>query len=503
MKKIIISLIVLNFLASCSSGESLVKKPNVSGQFYSANPKELSATIQRYLDSAKTQPSNEKISVIMAPHAGYIYSGPVAAYSYKAVSQQKVKTVIILASSHFYNFKGISVWKEGFFETPLGQIEVDQDFTKRLLAFSDQFNFYSYVFDREHSLEVQLPFLQTVFTDFKIVPIIMGQPNYQTAEILADALVEIIGHRDDVLIVVSTDMSHYKNDATARTMDQNALNAVEKLDVQGLWSQCLSRKMEMCGFTSVATALLYAKKVGLDGVKILHTANSGNVTGDLSNVVGYSSVVFFQKNQDKEKGTSEKMKQNENHKAVAVAPLTAPQKKRLLEIAQTTIDQYVRSGEIPEIKEADSRLLLEEGAFVTIHKKGQLRGCIGHIIGNGPLTLTVRDMAIAAATQDPRFPRLQESELKDIDLEISVLSKPWRMASINEFQAGVHGAIVRRGFHQGVFLPQVATETGWGKEEFLSNLCTHKAGLPADAWKDPRTTVEIFTADVFSEKDLK
>ena len=145
-----------------------------------------------------------------------------------------------------------------------------------------------------------------------------------------------------------------------------------------------------------------------------------------------------------------------------------------------------------------------EGAFVTIHKNKALRGCIGNIVTDKPLYQTVRDMAIAAATQDPRFKPLTKEELSDIEVEISVLSKPERIKSIDEIQMGVHGVIVHQGpLHHGIFLPQVATETGWSKEEFLSQLCAQKAGLPPDAWKDPRTVIEIFSAQVFSEKDVE
>ena len=156
-----------------------------------------------------------------------------------------------------------------------------------------------------------------------------------------------------------------------------------------------------------------------------------------------------------------------------------------------------------DVPEVDRRLTLNEGAFVTIHKGGQLRGCIGNIVTQKPLYLTVRDMAIAAATEDPRFPRVRPEELDQIDVEVSVLSLPRVIRDVDEIELGVHGVIVSKGpLHYGVFLPQVAEETNWTKEEFLSQLCAQKAHLPADAWKDPGTKMEVFTADVFSEKDL-
>ena len=180
--------------------------------------------------------------------------------------------------------------------------------------------------------------------------------------------------------------------------------------------------------------------------------------------------------------------------------LNENQQKELLKIARQTIQTYVSTGKKPDFNITDQTLNEESGAFVTIYKKGQLRGCIGNIIGYQPLWETVRDMAIESSTGDPRFSAVTEKELGDIDIEISVLSKPKRIKSIDEIILGKHGVIVRRGSNSGVFLPQVATETGWSKEEFLSYLCSHKADLSADAWKSKDTEIHIFSAQVFGEK---
>lgn len=181
--------------------------------------------------------------------------------------------------------------------------------------------------------------------------------------------------------------------------------------------------------------------------------------------------------------------------------LDTSQKKRLLEIARQSITEYLSSGKRISLNEDDPKLNEISGAFVSLHKHAELRGCIGNIVGQRPLVETVRDMAIESATGDPRFPKVETNELKDIEIEISVLSPLRKITDINEIKLGVHGVLVRRGWQSGVFLPQVATETGWGKEEFLSNLCAHKAGLSADAWKDPKTEIFIFSAFVFSEKE--
>ncbi len=477
-------------MAKSAFGEPKIKEPNVSGQFYSADPAQLSKDIDQYFAKANLSPLDKHIDILVAPHAGYFYSGAVAAYSFKAASRNQYKTIVILAPSHFFGFDGISVYDEGGFQTPLGVVEVDAEFTKKLASQNKNFYFEPRAFEREHALEVELPFLQKTFKDFKIVPVIMGQPSFQLLNDFALALHQIIGEREDVLVVVSTDLSHYHDDAFARAMDQRTLSAVQALNAEGVFKENYQRTMEMCGFVPVTAAILYARMRGIRGVELLRYANSGDVTGDKQKVVGYSAMVMYRENQ---KETSR-----------AAGDLTREQKKKLLDIARATLEEYVKTKKTLEFKEPDPRLSKEEGAFVTIRKQGQLRGCIGNILGGGPLYLMVRNMAIASATQDPRFKPVAKEELGELDVEVSVLSIPHPVNSIDEIQLGTHGVIVKRGdFNQGLFLPQVATETGWSKERFLSELCSQKAGLSPDCWKDPQAKFFVFTAEVFSEKDVQ
>jgi AmmeMemoRadiSam system protein A len=287
-------------------------------------------------------------------------------------------------------------------------------------------------------------------------------------------------------------MSHYYTYDVANQMDALTLQAIKEIDPKKFFEGCVSRKMEMCGFVPVTTALLYARIRGLDHVEVLKHANSGDTSGDKSRVVGYSSVIFYAHLLGQTRA--------ENGQAGALNP---SQKKELLKVARQSMETYVKTGKAAELSSQDARLNEIQGAFVTIRKHGALRGCIGNIIGQEPLVETVRDMAVAASSQDPRFPPMTPmtaAELKDVDLEISVLSQPRRVKDASEIQLGRDGVIVSKGGHQGVFLPQVADETGWSKEEFLSQLCSQKAGLPPDAWKDPDTALYVFTADVFAEK---
>jgi len=519
MKKVPFTFLLLIFLSPYAFSQSNIKTPNVSGMFYDANPQKLSRIIDAFFSAASVSPVPEKVKILISPHAGYVYSGPVAAYGYKAISQQPFSTIVIIAPSHHFGFNGFALWPQGGFQTPLGIVPVDEAFGQKLIEASGNIKANQTVFDKEHALEVQIPFLQKSLKDFKIVPLLTGQPDYQACEDLANALQEVIGDRDDVLILVSTDMSHYHGYDAAKKIDRNTLNAITNFQPKILFEQCYIRNFELCGFSGAVTALLYAQKQGIDGVQVLKYATSGDVIPDKSRVVGYSSIIFYKKKEAAVNPSSAEQpsggtpasssngisqEKGEEVSSEKVPSLNLDQKKKLMAIAKTTIDQYVRTNKIFEPQEDDPRLLLKEGAFVTIHKQGDLRGCIGNIIGRQPLYKTVRDMAIAAATQDPRFTPLKESELKDIEVEISVLSEPRVIKNIDEFQIGKHGAIVSQGiFHQGVFLPQVGTEQGWSKEEFFANLCAHKAGLPPNAWKDPRTKIEIFSAEVFSENETE
>jgi AmmeMemoRadiSam system protein B/AmmeMemoRadiSam system protein A len=473
-------LLLLNVTSCCVWADS-IKEPNVAGTFYSADPKELSAQIDGFMAQAPVI-SHPHIQAMIVPHAGYIYSGPVAAYGYKAASKNSYKTIVILGPSHYFPFDGVSLWLQGGFKTPLGNVEVDSEFAKKLMEEGKEFvHVQPEVFEKEHSLEVQLPFIQKTFGKIKIVPILMGNPDPKVCHKMASILNDLIGSREDVLVVASSDMSHYFPYDIANKMDDATLKAIEEQNPQKLWNGCLiSHEMEMCGIIPVATVLLYAQARGLK-VEVLKHANSGDTQGDKSKVVGYSSVIFY----------------SEGNKDPA---LTFQEKKELLKLAHDTLNSFVTTGKAVEEKTNDPRLLQTQGAFVTLRKKGVLRGCIGNVIGRQPLWQTIHDMTVDAASQDPRFPPVIKEELKDIDLEVSVLTLPKAIPDASAITLGRDGVILsdEQGTHQGVFLPQVATETNWSKEEFLKELCSQKAGLPGDCWKNPKTRLWTFQADVFN-----
>ena len=461
-----------------------IKEPCVAGTFYPDDPKELSGMINGYLNKVVPESPSGEIFALISPHAGYGYSGEVAAFGYKLIKNKPYKTVIILGTSHRYSFSGVSVYPEGLFKTPLGSIKIDNEFAGRLLNSDPEINFTPEAFKEEHSVEVQLPFLQKTLKSFKIVPIVLGDCTLSTCKKLAALLKEAIGNRKDVLVIASTDMYHGYDYEEADRVDELTLNAIKHMDSEGLYYGLRDGNMQACGGFGVVTALILAKDLGHDKVAVLKHTNSAEVTVKKAKgiwTVGYASCAI-----DQPKG--EKSMLNES------------QQKRLLEIVRTTLETYLKTGKKPEFNETDPGLLKTMGAFVTLNENGALRGCIGNLVGSEALYLTVRDMAVEAATGDPRFSPVSLSELKNINIEVSVLSAMEKIDNPDKIKLGVHGVLVRSGFRSGVFLPQVATETGWSKEDFMAHLCEDKAGLSRDAWKDKRTEIYIFSAQVFSEK---
>jgi AmmeMemoRadiSam system protein B/AmmeMemoRadiSam system protein A len=494
------TLLALRFTPLCFSED--IKQPNVAGSFYPDNPKELSSMIDDFLNSATPEVKEGEIFALISPHAGYDYSGQVAAFGYKLIKNKPYKTVIVIGPSHYYGFNGISVYPKGIFRTPLGDIEIDNEVTQKLIDKDKEIVFDAGAFQKEHSIEVQLPFLQKTLTDFKIVPIVMGQCSFSACQKLANLLKEAIAGRKDVLLVISTDMYHGYDYEECESQDALTLSYLKNMDAEGLYNGLIEGRLSLCGGFPAVSGIILCRESGYNKLEVLRYTNSALVTNKKVKgvwTVGYSSSVIYASTAPV---AGPKPAQEALQEKREVTMLNKDQRKRLLEIARSSIETYLKTTAKLEFVEKDPLLLKDMGAFVTLRKGGELRGCIGNLIGNEPLYLSVRDMAIEAAVGDPRFAPVELSELKDIDIEISVLSPMEKISSFDKIQLGVHGVLIRKGFRSGVFLPQVATETGWSKEEFLSNLCAHKAGIEPDAWKDKSTEIYIFTAEVFSEKEF-
>jgi len=478
-----------------------IREPAYAGSWYEGNPDKLRISVKNYMENAQLTPGLGKIIGIISPHAGHVYSGPVAGYAYKYVIGKKFDTVIIVAPNHSdprLNFS--SVYTRGGYDTPLGLVPVDVETARAIVDFdkmddvkdSNLGHLSSFGVRMEHSLEIQLPFLQVALGEFKLVPIVVGAGDrawsIESCSSLAEAIISAVKGKN-TLIVASSDLSHFHDAGTQKKMDNIVKEHIEAYDPEGLLKDLASGKCEACGGLPIAAVMMACKQLGATGAKVLHMANSGDVSGDYSSVVGYLAAVLTVA--DEEKDSTEK-----ESKVGVDLGLSEEEKSVLRDVVKKTLGSVVKGGPVPKFDNFSGKLAEEWGAFVTLTKKGQLRGCIGHIVGDKPLIFTVAEMTKAAALEDPRFPQVKPSELPDIDFEISVLTPIRKVNDIEEIVVGRDGIIITKGFYRGLLLPQVATEYGWDRITFLEHTC-NKAGLPKDAWKDRDTIIEMFSAEVF------
>ena len=473
---------------------ALIHDPVVAGTWYPGTASELRKQVEEYLSRVPERDSQGQTVAIISPHAGYIYSGQVAAHSFKAVQGQKFDSVIVIGPSHYVPFRGVATYDCAGFRTPLGVIPLDSELIAALVKRESRIKDLPGVFRQEHSLEAELPFLQVVLPGFKLVPLVMGDPDISTCRWLAEAIVECTKGKS-VLIVASSDLSHYHSYDVAVEMDQRLLQKIGAMDIEGI-DQCLEgRKCEACGQGPIITAMLAAKKLGADRCDILQYANSGDVTGEKMSprgVVGYGAVRISRPLSYRDRD------QAEQKKAGVDLGLTKEEREELREIARKAIEARLTSGaSVSRGVETASRKLKEpRGAFVTLYRKGELRGCIGQIVPRMPLGEAVAAMAQEAAFRDPRFTPVRPEELDDLKIEISVLTPLQKIDSTDEIEVGKHGIVIVRDRSMGLLLPQVATEYNWDRNEFLEHCCL-KAGLPRNTWKDKETEIYIFSADVF------
>lgn len=464
--------------------KSINRRPAVAGMFYPASPEELRTQISTFLKNAKTPSIHGQVLAIVSPHAGYMYSGQVAAYGYKTVQGKSFDLVVVISPSHRAYFKGASVYAAGDYLTPLGIAKVDRGACEALLSQGNFIQFHPQVHEQEHAVEVQVPFLQSSLTDFKLLPVIMGSQDFASCERLKDALLAVIEGKK-TLIVASSDLSHYHPDNEARSLDHRIVKAIEHFDPEELNNLLSTGKSEACGGGPIITAMLMASSLGARHARVLTYANSGDVTGDRQAVVGYLSAVFYKNGENKAK-----------EKVGVDLGLSEEEKKILHTIARDAIESRLNGKPLPPLPPLTPTLEEYRGAFVTLKTNGNLRGCIGLIKPVKSLASSVQEMAIAAAFQDPRFPPLSKDEWPSIEIEISALTPFVQIEDLSEIEIGTHGLYIQKGPYSGLLLPQVATEYKWDREEFLQQTCI-KAGLHPMDYKDPEAKIYTFSADIF------
>ena len=482
-----------------SAESDWVREATVAGKFYPGDADKLKAAVRGFLDDSISLGELESPMAILAPHAGYIFSGQIAADAFSAVKNRDVELVVILGTNHrAAGFDDIAVWPRGAFRTPLGVVDVDEVVSRELISTQTACVVHDAAHLEEHSVEVQLPFVQVLFPKARIVAAVMGTTNLEKCRVFGEALADIVRDRK-VLIVASSDFSHYPSYENAKKTDLRVLDAVVSMDPVRV--QETIEKLEHSGVDNLATCacgqgpvlatMWAAKKLGAPRAFKISYANSGDVTlGDAGRVVGYGAVAFAKKLIPK---TQAKAK-------VPKMSLDLDSKKELLDLARHTIERYLKTETIPLVRGFSGISAAHRGVFVTLNKHGALRGCIGHMAQDMALCKCVSAMALQAAFSDRRFSPVSLDELDDIEIEISVLTPMTRVSGPGDFVVGRDGVQIRKGGRSAVFLPQVAPEQGWTREETLNHLC-QKAGLPAQSW---RKDMEFYTfqALVFGEHDL-
>lgn len=467
MKKTSIFIIGSLVILTISAWPQGIRKSILAEPWYHGDPEKLARHIDYFLQNVKIDafPTRE-IFAIIAPHAGYEYSGQVAAYAYKLVQGKDYESVVILSPSHRYAFEGCSIYLNGGYETPLGIAAVDEALAKEISK-ATGFSYIAKAHKEEHAVEIQVPFIQKTFPQAKIVPIVMGYPRKSTILNLANGLKKALVDKK-ALIIASTDLSHFLSKNEANTRDQETVGLIQDFKIDTLIKKCERGENIMCGGGPVIATLLFAQNKAT--VKILQYADSSKVSGDENSVVGYLAAAL-----------------------VASVPredftLSGEEKKELLQLVYSTIELYVRDNKLLNYETKNSNLLEKSGAFVTLKKHGQLRGCIGFIESPLPLYQTIMQAGIHAACRDARFLPITQDELNDLEVEISVLSPLRKISDPQLVKVGKHGLVIVKDGKQGLLLPQVPVENRWDQQTFLEQACL-KAGLPKNAWK---TSADIF-----------
>lgn len=490
-KGILVMGIFFNVSHGCSSQDNPApqdRQPVVAGRFYPSDPKELRATLKELFAKAQSR-NSEDVAAIISPHAGYIFSGEVAASSFNQIDpDQKFDNIFIIASSHQVSFNGASVYNRGDYLTPLGRVKVNTTLANQLIRDNPVFVFNPEADRSEHSLEVQVPFLQYhMKQELKVVPIVIGSQSEQTCKKIAQALKPYFNQHN--LFVFSTDFSHYPAYEDARRADKATCDAIVTGNPQKLsdfLKEYESKKVpnlvtNLCGWTSVMTLMYLTSSTGEYHYNPVRYLNSGDGPyGDKSQVVGYWSIVVT-----RDKSSS----------AAAGFSFSKEDQTTLLKVARETLEKYLNERKMPDFNPARfaPTLNIRAGAFVTLKEQGALRGCIGRFSSEQPLWRLVSELSVSSATEDTRFQPVVSGELKRLNIEISVLSPMKKISSPDEIILGKHGIYIKKGYYSGTFLPQVATETGWSVEEFLGHCSRDKAGLGWDGWKD----AELFTYEAF------
>jgi len=469
---------------------------SLAGKWYTADPALLSSQIAGFLDDVEGEPLEDLCALIL-PHAGYRWSGPTAAWGLKQIAGRSFRRVIVIGPSHSVGMENVaSIPDATHYATPLGEVPLDVEFLAALRAHACFQNIPA-AHQNEHSVQIEVPLLQKALGEFQLVPIVVGSLDRDAARAMAKILAAMID--PETFVIASSDFTHYGSNFSYLPFRVEVAENLKKLDMEAFaaledragdaFPKFLARtRNTICGRHAVQVLL---DMLGPDAkTHLLKYDTSGRISGDFSNSVSYLSIAFTGSRATPELSPASRP-----------SALTSDDRRRLLLLARKTLKCALEDARLPAAEELGieiSNAMREpRGAFVTLHKDGQLRGCIGALYPTRPLFRTVMAQALSAALRDRRFRPVAAAELPALDIEISVLTQPKSVASREEIVIGRHGIILRKDGRSAVFLPQVAPEQGWDLPTTLGHL-SRKAGLLEDAWKNG-ASFKVFEADVFAE----
>jgi len=420
----------------------MIREPAFAGanNFYPSSPSQLREMIKATVDEKAVK--EEAIGLVL-PHAGYIYSSPVVG---AVLSKVRIKnTAVILCPSHTGFGALFSVMADGVWNTPLGKVEIDTELAKQILADSRYLENDEIAHRREHAIEVQLPFLQYFKPDVKLVPIVLGHSNGSTyKEIGREIAAAITTLKKEALIIASSDMTHYESQESVSSKDARAIEAMLEFDEDELLKRIERFGITMCGYGPAISLISAARELGASKAELVKYQTSGDASGDYSSVVGYAGLVFMR-----------------------MSPLA--------KLARDTVEMYIREGKVPNVGTLTSEMTGQAGVFVSIHKQGALRGCIGTFEPQqSNIAQEVIANAISSATHDPRFSPISKHELKDLDFSVDVLTSPVPVEDKSTLDPRIYGVIVECGWRRGLLLPDLE---GVDTVEHQIDICRQKAGI--------------------------
>lgn len=448
--------------------EKIIRPAAVAGSFYLNDKKELNKQINNFLTNVNYK-NYPDLRAIIVPHAGLIYSGQTAAYSFKQLENKDIKRVILIGPAHHEYLEKFGLSHANIWETPLGNVEIDIEKINELEK-NSEFIFADSAMDQEHSLEIQLPFLQTILkNDWQLIPIIAGQVSEKEINSAAKIINKLID--EETILIISTDLSHYHLKKEANEIDKICLKSIKNLE--------FNPECEACGEVPLKLLFEIGKEINWQS-EILNYSDSGDVSGD-EEVVGYVSAVLTGE-------VKNNLEKNE---------YSQEEREYLLKLARDTIQYaFENNGKLMPVQNIPDKLKEKRGVFVTLHKENKLRGCIGYIEAVEELYKAVQSNALSAAFNDNRFNPLEKNELKDCEIEISILTIPQK-TELTKIKENIDGVILRQNNNQATYLPQVWEDIS-GPAEFYGSLCI-KAGLQADCYTDPETEFYKYQAEIFKE----